>query len=281
MLPVLIRFMDIEIYAWPVFYMLAAMTIFYLMLSFKKNFYPYVPTKSIKIFFSFSYIACYLGARVYSLTVEEKLSIFKINIFLEKTFSLGSLTFYGGAIGILIVTFLFSIYYRGIYREIFDMAILSGLVGIAIGRVGCFLNGDDYGKPFYIESYSWISMVVPRLNDNIPRFPVQLLASFNALSIFVLLFIFLKKSKTIIPGRIGCIGMILYAINRFFTEFLRGDYRGSIYFDLLSPAQLTSLILFVIALISLTVLLPSNNNLHLCGTTNDYSTDAANKEQKR
>jgi phosphatidylglycerol:prolipoprotein diacylglycerol transferase len=67
--------------------------------------------------------------------------------FRELFFSRDGITWYGGLIGGTLVGAL-GCWRNGIPVKTFaDCTAVAGAVGQALGRVGCFLVGDDYGKP--------------------------------------------------------------------------------------------------------------------------------------
>ncbi|MGB6744719.1 MAG: prolipoprotein diacylglyceryl transferase family protein [Terracidiphilus sp.] len=115
-----------------------------------------------------------------------------------------------------------------------DAAIPAVALGYAIGRIGCFLNGDDYGTLTHVrwavvyppgtEAYQahlergWIS---PADLWSLPVHPVQLYASALGLVLFVIFANWRPKWE---GGRL-CAYLILYGFGRFFTEYLRGDFR--------------------------------------------------------
>ena len=115
-----------------------------------------------------------------------------------------------------------------------DAAMPALALGYAIGRIGCFLNGDDYGTvsharwavvyPPGTEAYQahlargWISS-----SDawSLPIHPVQLYSSLLGLAVFVVLVTWRPKWE---GGRL-CAYLILYGFGRFLLEYLRGDFR--------------------------------------------------------
>ena len=75
-------------------------------------------------------------------------------------------------------------------RQAIDCALPAILLGLAFGRVGCFLNGDDFGKPIALPSEEpWWGVIFPNLSDNLVRYPVQLWETLFA-SFFALLMTF-------------------------------------------------------------------------------------------
>lgn len=116
-----------------------------------------------------------------------------------------------------------------------DASMPALALGYAIGRVGCFLNGDDYGTltharwavvyPPGTEAYQahldhgWISAGAPW---SLPVHPVQLYASLLGLVLFFVLANWRPKR----PGGRLCAFLVIYGVSRFFLEYLRGDFRG-------------------------------------------------------
>jgi phosphatidylglycerol:prolipoprotein diacylglycerol transferase len=115
-----------------------------------------------------------------------------------------------------------------------DAAMPAVALGYAIGRVGCFLNGDDFGVPTTLpwavtypagtEAYAdhlsrgWIASGAAA---SLPVHPVQL---YHALVGLALFFLMLQWR----PRRAGtrvCGYVALYGVARFFLEFVRGDFR--------------------------------------------------------
>ncbi len=97
-----------------------------------------------------------------------------------------------------------------------DLFTFPIILGIFIGRIGCFLSGTNeftYGT----ETSFFTGM---ELGDNILRHPVSL----YELIFLILLFIFLQhlqKKKTLQNGMLFQYFMILYFVFRFFIEFIK------------------------------------------------------------
>jgi len=90
-------------------------------------------------------------------------------------------------------------------------------VGIAIGRVGCFLTGlDDY--TYGIETTSWLGY---DFGDGVSRHPVQLYESFTMLLFFVFTVYIYVKKRDYFKKYIFYIFILLYATQRFVWEFLK------------------------------------------------------------
>ena len=90
---------------------------------------------------------------------------------------------------------------------------------LAIGRLGCWLNGCCYGK-----AVGW-GLKIPDLGDGIARHPVQLYEAVGALVIGLALLPIRRRE----PARYGAtfaLFLVGYSALRFGLEFLRDDPRG-------------------------------------------------------
>ena len=163
--------------------------------------------------------------------------------------------FYGGFIGALIASALF--FYRNPGLSVWkasDVCAPAIALGQAIGRIGCFMAGDDYGRP---ASVPWaVAFTNPDAATiggaplGVPLHPVQLYESVFCLALFGFL-VWLSRR----PHRDGTIigaYTLLYAVARFVIEFYRGDAdRGFVFGGLLSTSQFIAIVMFVIAVIVL------------------------------
>src|SRR5271157_3735036 len=153
--------------------------------------------------------------------------------------------FYGG----FLAAVLFSAWYVRAYRlptwKVFDVYAPAIALGQSIGRLGCFAAGCDYGKPahaslavIFTNPYSHDLVGVPL---GIPLHPTQVYESLATLAIFgFLIWWFPRKTR---DGEVFLIYLALYAVARFFLEFLRGDEdRGFVFHHLLSTSQFIALL---------------------------------------
>jgi len=153
----------------------------------------------------------------------------------------GGLVYYGGLIGAIIGSGIF-VYVKKL--NFFDLADIMGVavpLGQGFGRIGCFFNGCCYGKlisPDY--SGSWLLNLFQKWGC--ARIPTQLLSSLFAFLTFVVLYFLFKRRRY--PGEIFSLYIIIYSVNRFLIEFLRGDDRGA-YIMGFSVSQIISIALFI------------------------------------
>ncbi len=132
-------------------------------------------------------------------------------------FSGSGLTWYGGFIGGTIGALWVTRWRRIPLLELCDIsAPLLGL-GYAIGRMGCFLNGDDYGRP---TDVAW-AMTFPKGTPptNTPVHPAQLYEVAGGLLIYFVLNSL--KSKVAKPGALFGLYLMFAGVARFLVEFVR------------------------------------------------------------
>jgi phosphatidylglycerol:prolipoprotein diacylglycerol transferase len=127
----------------------------------------------------------------------------------------GGMSFHGGLIGVLIVAILFCWKRKKSFWKIADLIIVTAPIGLGLGRIGNFINGELYGR---VTQVPW-GMIFPR-GGPLPRHPSQLYESALEGGILFLVLWLLKDKKfpagTLLPIFIG-----LYGAFRFFVEFFR------------------------------------------------------------
>jgi len=131
---------------------------------------------------------------------------------------LGGKTIVGALIGGLIAVELTKLR-LGIARRTGDLFALPLCIGIAIGRIGCFLTGlDDHtsGTP---SALPW----AVNFGDGLPRHPTQLYEIFFALALAA--FLWRLASRPHLEGDLFKVFMVGYFVFRLFVDFLKPDLR--------------------------------------------------------
>jgi len=214
-----IEIFNIKIYVWGLFVLISILITFFLV--YKRVKKEKLDEKIIYDLFLISIIFGFLGARILY-AIENGFEDF---FYIQK----GGLSWYGFLLAYFMI-FLYLKIKKVSFRYLEIIAIFLPLAQ-AIGRIGCFLNWDDYGV---YTSLPWGIKV-----DDFPRHPSQLYESFTCLLIFfVLLFIDKKKTKKNIIVKAY---FLLYSFSRFILDFLRDSSR---YFGL-TLAQWISLIILI------------------------------------
>jgi phosphatidylglycerol:prolipoprotein diacylglycerol transferase len=161
--------------------------------------------------------------------------------------------FYGGFIGALVASAIFFRHHREL--AVWRVADLCGpaiALGQAIGRIGCFMAGDDYGKPTDVPwGVAFTDPDASRIGGaplGVRLHPVQLYESLVCLLLFVLLVRLSRRKR--FDGEVILAYTTLYAIARFVLEFFRGDAdRGFVFGGMLSTSQFIAAILGPVAIL--------------------------------
>ena len=177
-------------------------------------------------------------------------------------FDRAGLVWYGGLIGGTLACSLL-LWRKGVDYFTATDATAPGLaLGYALGRIGCFLVGDDYGRP----TNSWIGIAFPKGSppttaESLRQFGVQLDPSippdqvlrvhptqiYESLSTLVIFFILLAASRRPHPrGRIFGLFFVLMGIERFLVEIVRA--KDDRFLGPFTIAQLISVIAVIIGL---------------------------------
>lgn len=242
---------DIAVSTWHLIYLLAAFVSFqivmnqYLWSDYLKS---GLSTEHIKRLFLLEYITSYFGARGYSVIFEESRTR-SLGEFFDALFSVGPMTYFGGLLTGLLIGFLYVKKAKLSLWPVLDIFCPAALIGSAIGRIGCFLNGDDYGR--VVASVDAQAFWVVRFTNHanaLPRYPVQLI-EFAILTSAMIALIFQRQflRQRFFSGALGLICLMIYSFERFFVEFLRDDPRGFFIPGILSSAQGLSIGLFLVS----------------------------------
>ncbi len=172
----------------------------------------------------------------------------------------GGLVWYGGFIGGALA-FWWQVKKRNLPVALtFDSAAPALAIAYAVGRMGCFLVGDDYGRP----TDSWVGIAFPEgyppttaryfrsigyeISAAIPDtavlavHPTQLYEIAAATVMFAILW---RLSGAFRPGRLFALYLVMYAIERFLVEFVRA--KTDFVALGLTTSQFASVLLLVIA----------------------------------
>ncbi|MBI3029071.1 MAG: prolipoprotein diacylglyceryl transferase [Candidatus Rokubacteria bacterium] len=120
------------------------------------------------------------------------------------------------------------------------------ILGQAIGRFGCLLSGDSYGRPadlLWAVTFTHPAALAPL---GVPLHPVQLYELAFDLVLFGVLWALRKRTS--FPGQLFLLYVAGYGLVRLVTEVFRGD-RVELAFGL-SALQAASLALLAIALVA-------------------------------
>jgi phosphatidylglycerol:prolipoprotein diacylglycerol transferase len=127
----------------------------------------------------------------------------------------GGMSFHGGLIGAVIAGLMFYKKFGFDFWQIADLIIATAPIGIGLGRLGNFINGELYGR---VTDAPW-AMIFPA-GGPLPRHPSQLYEFLlEGVALFTALWIL--KNKNLRTGILSALFLILYGTFRFAAEFFR------------------------------------------------------------
>ena len=137
----------------------------------------------------------------------------------------GGMSFHGGLLGVFVAARYATAKKRWDFRVVADLVSVAAPIGLGLGRIGNFINGELYGRP---SELPW-AMIFPGAGG-IPRHPSQL---YEALLEGVVLFLILRWlfRKRLDPGTVFWGLLLFYGLFRFVVEFVR-EADAHIGFDL-------------------------------------------------
>ncbi len=157
----------------------------------------------------------------------------------------GGMSFHGGALGVMIFGGYFAYKHRYSFSKLADAITPYLAVGLGMGRLGNFINGELFGR---ISDVPW-AMVFPT-GGVLPRHPSQLYELFlEGIVLGLICWFALKKIKT--DGVVFWLFIGLYGVFRMFVEnFRQPDAQlGFILFGWLTMGQLLSFLMIFVAVV--------------------------------
>ncbi|NDE13950.1 hypothetical protein EBZ80_03375 [bacterium] len=219
--PVLFHWLGIAIPAWHVCFLAASLAAFFCFRALSGRYRPKIVDHDVALIFSVAYSGAIVGALAWAWFVEGA----------RNGLSHPALGSSGGFIGGICCGLVLT-WWRGVPALLVaDLVAVPLLIGFSVGRIGCFLNGDDYGIPV-ASVFQFAGVIFPSLGDGVSRHPAQLYESvaclFSAVAILRIQQVSPLNDRTICqhPGRSSGIAMVCYALIRYSIEGVRGDWRG-------------------------------------------------------
>ena len=210
-----------------------------------------IDSEKLQDFFLYLLIGAVIGARLYYVAFadwagfsDNPLSVFAV--------WQGGLAIHGGILGGLLVCVFYTRRQKVSFWKFADMLAPSLILGQAIGRIGCFFNGDAHGYP---TDMPWGLVYAPespagQMFPGQPLHPTQLYEMLFNFIIFGILWKVRKKSK--VDGHLFFFYVILYSAIRIFVEHFRADKLT--YLENISSAQSIGIIGIMLSLILIFVL---------------------------
>jgi phosphatidylglycerol:prolipoprotein diacylglycerol transferase len=165
--------------------------------------------------------------------------------------------FYGGFVGGVVASIIFFKLNPSLsFWPLADLCAPAIALGQAIGRIGCLMAGDDYGRattlPWAVTFTDPDAASVGGAPLGVALHPVQAYESIVCLALFAFL-VWLSRRKRF-DGEVLIAYSLLYGVARFILEYFRGDAdRGFVFNGLFSTSQFIAILIVLLAI----ALLPS------------------------
>ncbi len=226
--PTLIKFGFIQIRWYGLMYVLGFFIGYLILVSrWKKSKFALNPDQ-IGLLITYLMIGMIVGARLIYVFVYDYWNYIQNPLEIFAVWK-GGLSYHGAAIGFIVSSVLVAKKLNVGFFHIMDNVVIAACIGIALGRVGNFINGELVGR---VTDVPW-AVVFPMV-DSMPRHPSQI---YQALSEGILIFLILviiekseikkgffkssKSNKWLRTGIISTSYLIIYGVFRFVIEFFR------------------------------------------------------------
>ncbi len=168
----------------------------------------------------------------------------------------GGMSFHGGFVGVIVAIYIFSNLKKLNYKIYFDTICCVAPIGLFLGRIANFINGELYGVP---TEKPW-GIIFPKI-DNLMRHPSQIYEAFLEGIVLFIILNFLAIKKTIGKGLISSLFLILYGTFRAICEqFREPDKHMGYIFEYFSMGSILSVIMIVFGLIFLPKIIFNEKN---------------------
>jgi phosphatidylglycerol:prolipoprotein diacylglycerol transferase len=185
-------------------------------------------------FFPYAVIGAIICARLYYIAFDDP-ALFWKDPFHVLAIWQGGIAIHGAILGGLFACILFTRVKHVSFWKFADTLAPSLILGQAIGRIGCFFNGDAHGYPTKMPWGMIYSNESPagQMFPGQALHPTQLYEMIFNLIIFGVLWKIRKKFKT--SGNLFLLYLIMYSGGRILVEHFRADKLT--YFNNISAAQ--------------------------------------------
>ncbi len=200
-----------------------------------------ITKKHFEQFINWIILGIIIGGRLGFVLFYDPIKYFKNPIAILKIYE-GGMSFHGGIIGALVVTYIFSYINKLNFLTLCDVLSTISPIGLFLGRIANFINGELYGR---ITNVPW-AMVFP-YGGLLPRHPSQIYeALLEGVLLFIIMFVSVYCYRTIlVRGITSAIFLISYSTFRSFVEFFREPHYEIGYF---TAGQILSIPLFILGI---------------------------------
>lgn len=163
----------------------------------------------------------------------------------------GGMSFHGGFLGVMLAVGLFARKLKVNYFTMADIVACAAPIGIFLGRLANFINGELFGRAADPLAVPW-AMVFPARMDpaQIPRHPSQLYeAGLEGIALFLILMVLVRLGWLERPGRLSASFLCGYGLARLIVEFFREpDQHLGFFLSGVTMGQILSLPMLLVGL---------------------------------
>ncbi len=212
--PVLFKIGPLEVRWYGVMYLLGFLVAYFVIRSELKRKGGPIPVEAAGDFLFYLIVGLLVGARIgYAL-------FYNFEVYVSAPWEIlalwhGGMSFHGGLVGMVVAGWIFARKAQASFIELADIGALAVPIGLMLGRIGNFINGELFGR---VTTLPW-GVVFP-LGGAVPRHPSQLYEAFfeGPVLFGILWWLRLRRGR---PGDVLVAFFIGYGIFRFLIEFLR------------------------------------------------------------
>ncbi len=189
-------------------------------------------------------VGAVIGARIIYCFVYDPKSLMENPLYLFQTYK-GGLSFHGGLLGVIVAATIFA-RKKGIpFWNLADAMALATPTGLAMGRMGNFINGELFGR---VSTVPWA--VIFKEGGPDPRHPSQLYEFFlEGVVLFSVLWLLKRHLRR--DGQLTILFLVGYTLSRFIVEFFREpDAQVGYLFLGLTMGQILSLVMLAASVIT-------------------------------
>ncbi|PIQ26418.1 prolipoprotein diacylglyceryl transferase [bacterium (Candidatus Blackallbacteria) CG17_big_fil_post_rev_8_21_14_2_50_48_46] len=169
-------------------------------------------------FLTYAFFGVILGGRL------GYVLFYNLPMYLKKPWEIlmvwqGGMSFHGGLIGSILAIVIYARMKKIPLARMLDIVAVPAPLGLGLGRIGNFINGELWGKP---TGGNWGVIFNATGGGNIPRHPTQLYeAGLEGFLLFAVLWLVFRTAKNLKDGSLGGIFLLGYGLARSVIEFTR------------------------------------------------------------
>jgi phosphatidylglycerol:prolipoprotein diacylglycerol transferase len=154
-------------------------------------------------------------------------------------FNRGGLSWFGGLIGGVLAGWLYMRWRRLPALGVLAAAAPGLALGHAVGRIGCFLVGDDYGRPTHLPWGVSFPQGLPPTFERVH--PTQI---YEAIFLFIFMFVLIRwRKRGMADLKVIALYLLIAGAERFLLEFVRINVRVALGLTVAQWAALAAVVL--------------------------------------